>query len=88
MNLPSSGTGSVARPSSRTGMVPAWVPTYMLHYICYRSEEYQVCCQWDKILHSSPEDTYPAISGAYLQHTDDPGTLKRELFATLSNATQ
>ncbi len=61
---------------------------YMLHYICYGSEEYKVCFQGDKRLHHSQEDTYPAISGDYLQHTDHPGTLNRELFATLSNAIQ
>ena len=47
-----------------------------------------MCYQWDKILHPSQEETYPAISGDYLQRIDHPRALKRELFATLSNATQ
>ncbi len=46
-----------------------------MHYICYGSEEYNLCYQGDKILHPSQEDTHPAISGG-------------ELFATLSNAIQ
>ncbi len=39
-------------------------------------------------MHPSQEGTYRAISGDYLQHTDHPGKLNREIFAILSNAVQ
>ena len=62
---------------------------YMLHYICYGSEEYKMSYQEDKVLCPSPGDIHPAISESdyFKDGTDNPATLNRERFAALSNTT-
>ena len=53
---------------------------YMLHYICYESEEYKACLQDDdQSLHHSQEDTYLQTYTSYL------GKLNTEFWATLLN---
>ncbi len=37
-------------------LLDVWDKAYMLHYICYGSEDSNMCYQGDKILHPSQED--------------------------------